>query len=901
MLQTSGLTIDDTNNVKGAASVQLTGGTGTAGTLSWNDGDGTLDIALKGGQTVLQVGQEQVVRVLNNTGAALSDGQVVYITGAQGQRPTVALADADIEATSSATIGIVTEPIANGAEGFVTLSGLVRNIDTSAWAEGAQLYVSGTAGALTTTKPVPPAHAVRIGWVVRQHAVSGSILVHVQNGYELDELHDVLLATPTNRQSLAYETASGLWKNTTLTKSDVGLANVDNTSDANKPISSATQTALDGKQSVALGLPDIRPSLLLDFANSQTVDPRITFTRSSTATRTNARQLIEIVSANTPRIDYDPVTGQCKGLLIEESRTNLLTYSEQFDDAAWGKNRSSITANAATAPDGTLSADRLVEDTTSGSHNVSRLGFSFTASATYTVSVYAKPAGRNFVTLRTSGLAFGASLLYFNLTTGAVTVDTAGGVTASSATYVGNGWYRCVATFTATSTTIDNLIFDAAQDTSTFVYAGDGTSGLYIWGAQLEAGAFPTSYVPSTVTFASRASSGTYFGSDGLLKTATTNEARLNYNPTNLTVAPKLLLEAAATNLLTYSERFDDVAWPKGNASITANVTIAPDATLSADKIVEDAANTTHRIAAVPSISAGTTYTFSLFAKAAERSAVMLSFGADASAFPITQAFFSLTGAGSFVDNGGTPNAVITNVGNGWYRCSITATASTTTTHGVVRIFVCNGTTIGSETYQGDGTSGIFVWGAQLEAGTFPTSYIQTVATTVTRAADVSTSAAATRAADAASMTGTNFSSWYRQDEGTVVFNGGTPLNYQSGFQTLWSINDGSLNNVIQPATNAASDVLNLEIKNAGSVVSGFYPAYTSGSTAVTLAYKANDVNYSKDGVVGTTDTSATIPNLSALNLGSNHSGVNVLNGHISRLAYYPKRLANTELQALTS
>lgn len=108
----------------------------------------------------------------------------------------------------------MTEPIANGAEGFVTLSGLVRNIDTSAWAEGAQLYVSGTAGALTTTKPVPPAHAVRIGWVVRQHATSGSILVHVQNGYEIDELHDVLISGLADKQILAYDAASGLWKNT---------------------------------------------------------------------------------------------------------------------------------------------------------------------------------------------------------------------------------------------------------------------------------------------------------------------------------------------------------------------------------------------------------------------------------------------------------------------------------------------------------------------------------------------------------------------------------------------------------------------------------------------------------------------------------------------------------------
>lgn len=213
-VQNSAVLVSDTNNLSGVASLQLTGGAGTDGTVSWNDGDGTLDIALKGGQTVLQVGQEQVVRVLNNTGVALSDGQAVYISGAQGQRPTVALADADIEATSSATIGIVTEPIANGAEGFVTLSGLVRNIDTSAWAEGAQLYVSSTAGALTTTKPIPPAHAVRIGWVVRQHATSGSVLVHVQNGYELDELHDVLISGLADGQILAYDAATGLWKNT---------------------------------------------------------------------------------------------------------------------------------------------------------------------------------------------------------------------------------------------------------------------------------------------------------------------------------------------------------------------------------------------------------------------------------------------------------------------------------------------------------------------------------------------------------------------------------------------------------------------------------------------------------------------------------------------------------------
>lgn len=212
-VQNSSVVVSDTNAVSGVSSLQLTGGTGTEGTLSWNAGDGTVDVALAGGQSVLQVGQEQLVRVLNNTGTTLTDRQVVYITGAQGQRPTVALADADLEASSSNTIGIVTETIANAAEGFVTLSGLVRNVNTSSWAEGTMLYLSSTAGSLTSVKPVPPAHAVRIGWVVRQHATAGSILVHVQNGYELDELHDVLISSLTNGQVLAYDSATALWKN----------------------------------------------------------------------------------------------------------------------------------------------------------------------------------------------------------------------------------------------------------------------------------------------------------------------------------------------------------------------------------------------------------------------------------------------------------------------------------------------------------------------------------------------------------------------------------------------------------------------------------------------------------------------------------------------------------------
>lgn len=182
------------------------------GRLRWNDGDGTIDVGLKGGNVTLQLGQGSVQRIRNDTGSTLTDGQVVYITGAQGQRLTVALASNNAEGTSSKTVGVVTETISNGSEGFICTDGLVRGLDTSAIAEGSALWL-GTGGGYTSTKPVAPAHAVLVGFCVRQHASSGSVFVKIQNGYELDELHDVLISAAINGHMLVYE--DGLWKNKT--------------------------------------------------------------------------------------------------------------------------------------------------------------------------------------------------------------------------------------------------------------------------------------------------------------------------------------------------------------------------------------------------------------------------------------------------------------------------------------------------------------------------------------------------------------------------------------------------------------------------------------------------------------------------------------------------------------
>lgn len=201
--------------------------TGTAGVavMRWNDADGTADLGLKGGNVTLQIGQEQVTRVVNKTGVNLLEAnyQAVRVDGAQGNRLKVALAQANNDANSADTLGLVTETINDNQEGFVTVSGLVRNINTTGsiqtetWLDGDVLYLSGTvAGQITNIKPAAPIHTVIMGYVVRAHATQGQIYVKVDNGYELDELHNVAITTPLNNQVLQYEAVTQLWKNKTI-------------------------------------------------------------------------------------------------------------------------------------------------------------------------------------------------------------------------------------------------------------------------------------------------------------------------------------------------------------------------------------------------------------------------------------------------------------------------------------------------------------------------------------------------------------------------------------------------------------------------------------------------------------------------------------------------------------
>lgn len=186
--------------------------------LQWDDGNGTLQLGLKGGNVNLQVGQEIVALCYNDSGVALTDGQIVYISGAQGNRVAVKLALATTDGTSAGTLGMVTESIPIGGEGFITIMGVVNKLNTTGLTQGAILYLSPTvAGAYTATKPTAPQHTVTIGYVERVDSVVGSIYIKVDNGYELDELHNVLITTPTGGQLLAYDQTNAVWKNINLT------------------------------------------------------------------------------------------------------------------------------------------------------------------------------------------------------------------------------------------------------------------------------------------------------------------------------------------------------------------------------------------------------------------------------------------------------------------------------------------------------------------------------------------------------------------------------------------------------------------------------------------------------------------------------------------------------------
>lgn len=525
---------------------------------------------------------------------------------------------------------------------------------------------------------------------------------------------------------------------------------------------------------------------------------------------------------------------------------NLLGYTQEFDNAAWTKSNATVAPNSTAAPNSLMLADKVVPTTTAGDHLVGFTAAGAAVSGTvYTSSVYAKAAGYNFIRLSLGNVA-GGGFTFFDLSTG--TVGTTSGMASSSITPVGDGWYRCAVSRAATSSANIGSDIYITSANNQFSWAGDGTSGVYIWGAQLSDSASldPYVYNPGAAPAAQA-----YYG------------PRFDYDP--VTLAPKgLLIEEQRTNLLAHSSNFTDAIWIKGTGvSVTSNTSLAPDGTLTADEFTVN--GTSQTIYQAVSVTAGTAYSCTAFVKLGS----ML-----VSEYKV--AIYNITAA-AFIAVDITPTEVVSS--GAWTKISYVFTAPAGCTS--VRWYPFrNSATISTKTIQ--------LWGSQVEAGSFPTSYIPT------------TSAAATRAADVAVMTGANFSSWYRQDEGTLFAEVGDALtpSATSAAPCIASINDNSAANrlgIFQTATARRF------IVNSGATTSAQIDVSGTAAFKSAAAYKTDSFAFATNGQTGTEDTAGAVPVTPIqLNIGSDRTSINVISGHIRRLAYFPRRLANSELQALT-
>lgn len=695
-VNTTATNIANVNTVAGSiANVNATGGSianvNAVAAEVGTGGDVTIVAAdLVGTDTIGTVAAD--IANVNATGGSIANVNAVAAELGTGGDVTVVSADL----TGSDTIGTVAGSIANvnATGGSITnvntVATNIANVNTVATnianvnTVGGNITNVNTVGGISANVTTVAGISSNVTTVA---GISSNVTTVATNNANVTTVAGSIASVNTNATNIANinQNASNI---TAIQNASTNATNA--ATSATAAASSASAAATSASEASAASLANeptrhtVRPSLLLDFANTKQLDPRITFTRTTTATY------------------YDDKT-------VAKAEENLALYSQELDNAYWTNTRVTKTANSVAAPDGTTTAETITETATTGTHRTTSQVITVAASTAITVSVFLKDNTRQYAVVGASSSVTGNRWF-------AVTADLAGGTitqtgagaggtyTSSSITSFGNGWYRVVVTGQIGASTDAALNIQMAEggtpsigDFMALSYAGDTGKSYYAWGAQLEQRSSVTAYTATTT-----APITNYIP---VLQTAASGVARFDHNPTT-GESLGLLVEEQRTNLVTYSEDFANAAWTKSNSSITSNTIVAPDGTLTGDKLVEDTANSNHSVRNPVTVVSGSTYTASVYFKAAERTQSSFEIFTGASVYKIIVDLST----GTFVSQSGTGSYVITSVGNGWYRVAITAVASSTTLNAFIYPAVA-----GSTTYTGNGYSGVFIWGAQLE------------------------------------------------------------------------------------------------------------------------------------------------------------------------------------------
>lgn len=547
---------------------------------------------------------------------------------------------------------------------------------------------------------------------------------------------------------------------------------------------------------------------------------------------------------------------------VENVCWNLYPYSEAFDNGFWLKNDLTITANNTIAPNGTTTADKVSDTIGTNQDHIFNYLMNFTAGTPYTASFYVKNIDINYFCIKFMTNAFGSiKNVIFDIQNGAITTQDAG-ITASIVNS-GNGWYRCIATCTATITTntLYGLYVGMTSSPTSTSYTSASIKSLYLWGAQLNVGSTAKPYFPTT---------------DRL------NVPRLTYE----NGCPSLLLEKQSTNLIIYSEDFTYAGW-LGGASKTGNTAISPDGTQNADSVDEVASATIQSLASGTfNLTSGTSYTFSIYAKNKPngRGFIQLAGYAVGSGGSNVYANYDIVNGTIGNYSGGT--ADIKSVGNGWFRCTFSFVCGNTITERFNMGLITSLTSVVFENYTGDTSKGVYAWGAQAEASSYPTSYIPTTSTSVTRLAD--------------SCYKTGISSLIGQTEGTIFFDG--TAKDLATFKRI-AISSGSYLSSVY-----------LDFRNDGSVVAAswtsaglvFYytitPSNPLNRNKYAIGYKNSDWVVYVNGTLAASQSSGSVAFSSTLNtfefaLGGNDN----FHGNVNQVLLFQRRLTNTELEQLTT